>query len=45
MLFVRVVYDCNNTQSVSSEYASALSISKMSAESNDYTQEYEGNVR
>lgn len=44
MLFVRVVYDCNTTQSVSSEYPSALSISKMSAESNGYTWVYEGNV-
>lgn len=42
MLFLRVVYDCNNTQSVSSEYPSALSISKMSAEDNGFTQEHEG---
>lgn len=36
VLLVRVVYDCNNTQSVSSEFCS-LSISKIPAGSNDQT--------
>lgn len=44
MLFVRVVYDCNNTQSVSSEFSS-LSISKISAGTNGQGQVCEGNER